>query len=150
MNIYRRASHQVPGLNTAALPDLIFTVLFFFMIVTHMRKVELKVKYQVPAGTELSRLTKKSTVTYIYIGRGMGGSDTKMRVQLNDKLSEVSDIVDYIVEERKRMSPEDVGKMTVSIKADRQADMGLITDVKQALRQANALRINYSAVSEKR
>lgn len=150
MNIYRRASHQVPGLNTAALPDLIFTVLFFFMIVTHMRKVELKVKYQVPAGTELSRLTKKSTVTYIYIGRGVGGSDTKMRVQLNDKLSDVSDIVDYIVEERKRMSPEDVGKMTVSIKADRQADMGLITDVKQALRQANALRINYSAVSEKR
>jgi len=150
MNIYRRASHQVPGLNTAALPDLIFTVLFFFMIVTHMRKVELKVKYQVPAGTELSRLTKKSTVTYIYIGRGVGGSDTKMRVQLNDKLSEVSDIVDYIVEERKRMSPEDVGKMTVSIKADRQADMGLITDVKQALRQANALRINYSAVSGKR
>ncbi len=150
MNIYRRASHQVPGLNTAALPDLIFTVLFFFMIVTHMRKVELKVKYQVPAGTELSRLTKKSTVTYIYIGRGVGGSDTKMRVQLNDKLSEVSDIVDYIVEERKRMSPEDVGKMTVSIKADRQADMGLVTDVKQALRQANALRINYSAVSEKR
>ena len=150
MNIYRRASHQVPGLNTAALPDLIFTVLFFFMIVTHLRKVELKVKYQVPAGTELSRLTKKSTVTYIYIGRGVGGSDTKMRVQLNDKLSEVSDIVDYIVEERKRMSPEDVGKMTVSIKADRQADMGLITDVKQALRQANALRINYSAVSEKR
>lgn len=150
MNIYRRASHQVPGLNTAALPDLIFTVLFFFMIVTHMRKVELKVKYQVPAGTELSRLTKKSTVTYIYIGRGEGGSDAKMRVQLNDKLSEVSDIVDYIVEERKRMSPEDMGKMTVSIKADRQADMGLITDVKQALRQANALRINYSAVSEKR
>ena len=150
MNIYRRASHQVPGLNTAALPDLIFTVLFFFMIVTHMRKVELKVKYQVPAGTELSRLTKKSTVTYIYIGRGVGGSDAKMRVQLNDKLSEVSDIVDYIVEERKRMSPEDVGKMTVSIKADRQADMGLVTDVKQALRQANALRINYSAVSETR
>ena len=150
MNIYRRASHQVPGLNTAALPDLIFTVLFFFMIVTHMRKVELKVKYQVPAGTELSRLTKKSTVTYIYIGRGVGGSDTKMSIQLNDKLSEVSDIVDYIVEERKRMSPEDVGKMTVSIKADRQADMGLITDVKQALRQANALRINYSAVSGKR
>lgn len=140
----------MPALNTSSLPDLIFTVLFFFMIVTHMRKVELKVKYQVPAGTELSRLTKKSTVTYIYIGRGVGDSDTKMRVQLNDKLSEVSDIVDYIVEERKRMSPEDVGKMTVSIKADRQADMGLITDVKQALRQANALRINYSAVSEKR
>ena len=147
MSLYRRSSHQVPGLNTAALPDLIFTVLFFFMIVTHMRKVELKVQYKVPAGTELTRLTKKSTVTYIYIGRQEGSDQQKMCIQLNDKLVEVPDIIDYIIEERNRMAPEDVEKMTVSIKADRQADMGLITDVKLALRQVNALKINYSAVS---
>lgn len=147
MSLYRRSSHHVPGLNTAALPDLIFTVLFFFMIVTHMRKVELKVQYKVPAGTELTRLTKKSTVTYIYIGRQAGSDQQKMCIQLNDKLVEVPDIIDYIIEERNRMAPEDVEKMTVSIKADRQADMGLITDVKLALRQVNALKINYSAVS---
>ena len=147
MSLYRRSSHQVPGLNTAALPDLIFTVLFFFMIVTHMRKVELKVQYKVPAGTELTRLTKKSTVTYIYIGRQAGSDQQKMCIQLNDKLVEVPDIIDYIIEERNRMAPEDVEKMTVSIKADRQADMGLITDVKLTLRQVNALKINYSAVS---
>ncbi len=147
MSLYRRSSHQVPGLNTAALPDLIFTVLFFFMIVTHMRKVELKVQYKVPAGTELTRLTKKSTVTYIYIGRQAGSDQQKMCIQLNDKLVEVPDIIDYIIEERNRMAPEDVEKMTVSIKADRQADMGLITDVKLALRQVNVLKINYSAVS---
>ena len=146
MSLYRRSSHQVPGLNTAALPDLIFTVLFFFMIVTHMRKVELKVQYKVPAGTELTRLTKKSTVTYIYIGRQAGSDQQKMCIQVNDKLVEVPDIIDYIIEERNRMAPEDVEKMTVSIKADRQADMGLITDVKLALRQVNALKINYSAV----
>ena len=63
MSIFRREHHEVPGLNTASLPDLIFTVLFFFMIVTHMRKVTLKVKYRAPAGTELTRLTKKSSVT---------------------------------------------------------------------------------------
>ena len=147
MSLYRRSSHQVPGLNTAALPDLIFTVLFFFMIVTHMRKVELKVQYKVPAGTELTRLTKKSTVTYIYIGRQAGSDQQKMCIQLNDKLVEVPDIIDYIIEERNRMAPEDVEKMTVSIKADRQADIGLITDVKLTLRQVNALKINYSAVS---
>ena len=55
----RRLRHDVPALNTASLPDLIFTVLFFFMIVTHMRQVTLKVQYQVPAGTELTKLTKK-------------------------------------------------------------------------------------------
>ena len=150
MRIYRRASHQVPGLNTAALPDLIFTVLFFFMIVTHMRKEEAKVQYKVPAGTELTRLTSKSNIINIYIGRELGGSESKTCIQLNDKLVDIPEMMDYIVEERKRMSPEDASKMTVSNKADRQADMGIITDVKQALRKINALKINYSAVPEKK
>ena len=67
--MFRRRSREVPGLNTSSLPDLIFSVLFFFMIVTHMRHVTVKVKYQVPQGKELTRLTKKSAVSYIYIGR---------------------------------------------------------------------------------
>ena len=65
--MFKRTRREIPGLNTSSLPDLIFTVLFFFMIVTHMRKVTLKVKYQVPQGTELTRLTKKTAVSYIYI-----------------------------------------------------------------------------------
>ena len=60
---------SVPTLNTSSLPDLIFTVLFFFMVVTHMRQVTLKVRFRVPQGTELTRLTKKSAVSYVYIGR---------------------------------------------------------------------------------
>lgn len=67
MSMFKRTRREIPGLNTSSLPDLIFTVLFFFMIVTHMRKVTLKVKYQVPQGTELTRLTKKTAVSYIYI-----------------------------------------------------------------------------------
>ena len=38
--------------------------------------------------------------------------------------------------------------MTVNIHADRQTEMGVINDVKQALRQAGALRINYSATTK--
>jgi len=59
MSIYRRRKHDIPELNTASLPDLIFTILFFFMLVTHMRKTTVKVKYQVPQGTELTKLVKK-------------------------------------------------------------------------------------------
>ena len=66
MSRFIKHSHEVPALNMASMPDLIFTVLFFFMIVTHMRSVPLKVVYQVPAGTELTKLTKKSSTTYIY------------------------------------------------------------------------------------
>lgn len=152
MNFHRR-SHEVPGLNTSSLPDLIFSVLFFFMIVTHMRHVTVKVKYQVPQGKELTRLTKKSAVSYIYIGRptsAMGkvvGEES--RIQLNDKYVNPIQLVDYMKAEKKRMSPEDAQQMTVSIKADKDTKMGVITDVKQALRQAKTLRINYSA-TEKR
>lgn len=146
----RHRRHDVPALNTASLPDLIFTVLFFFMIVTHMRQVTLKVQYQVPAGTELTKLTKKSAVTYIYIGarsEEQGARSGDSFIQMNDKLVSVDEIQDYVIAERNTMSPDDASAMTVSIKADRMVPVGIITDVKQSLRKVNVLRINYSAVS---
>jgi biopolymer transport protein ExbD len=154
MSMFRRRSHQVPGLNTASLPDLIFTVLFFFMIVTHMQKVAVKVKYQVPQGTELTRLTKKTAITYIYIGHPAVGQQTDSkegtRIQINDKFASTDEIIDYVSAEQARMSPEDRQQMTVSIKADRNTPMGIVTDVKQALRQAKATRIAYSATDRKK
>lgn len=152
MTMFRRRAHRVPGLNTASLPDLIFTVLFFFMIVTHMQKVAVKVRFRVPQGTELTRLTKKTAVTYIYIGRpvvadGTGShvADGSTRIQINDKFASPDDIIDYVAREQARMSPEDRQQMTVSIKADKSTRMEVVTDVKQALRQAKATRITYSA-----
>lgn len=143
----RHHDREVPGLNTASLPDLIFTVLFFFMIVTHMRDVDLKVHYQVPQGTEVQKLAHKSATCYIYIGRTTPGSDD-FQIQLNDRLATVDDIRDFVERERAAMSTEDQARMTVSIKADRDVPMGLIADVKQALQKSFALKINYSA-SEK-
>ena len=141
--MFKRKDHSVPGLNTASLPDLIFTVLFFFMIVTHMKENQMKVKYQVPQGTKLERLAKKSTVSHIYIGKPYkGGGDNA--VQVNDKIVDAADVEDFIAAERKRMAPDDAKNMTVSIKADKKADMGIVTDVKQSLRRANALKILYS------
>lgn len=154
MSMFQRRHHEVPGLNTASLPDLIFTVLFFFMIVTHMQKETVKVRFRTPQGTELTRLTKKTSVTYIYIGkptaeyRRFFGNST--RVQLNDRFISPSEVADYVTAERNSMSPEDQQQMTVSIKADRGTKMGVISDVKQALREAKAYRINYSATQKKR
>ncbi len=149
MSFFRRERREVPQLNTASLPDLIFTVLFFFITVTHMREVTLKVRYTVPQGTELTKLTKKSAVTYIYIGKPSksmeAAAGTGTRIQLNDKYADVPSVTDYVTEERNRMSPEDAKAMSVSIKADRATEMGLINDVKLALRKAKALRISYSA-----
>lgn len=155
MSMFHRRKHEVPGLNTSSLPDLIFTVLFFFMIVTHMREVTLRVAYQTPQGHELSRLAKKSAVTYIYIGRPVNQPNVQSSpdslsygpyvLQLNDKIATPQEVMDYIAAERSRMSAEDQQQMTVSIRADRNVPMGIIMDVKQALRQAKVTKINYSA-----
>ena len=152
MSMFNRRRYEVPGLNTASLPDLIFSVLFFFMIVTHMQKVAVKVQFRTPQGTELTRLTKKTAVTDIYIGKPEGNLQktigTATRIQLNDKFGNLDDVVDYISAERERMSPEDQQQMTVSVKADRTTKMSIIDNVKQALRKAKAYRISYSATDK--
>lgn len=152
MSMFNRRRYEVPGLNTASLPDLIFSVLFFFMIVTHMQKVAVKVQFRTPQGTELTRLTKKTAVTYIYIGKPEGNLQktlgTATRIQLNDKFGSLDDVVDYISAEGERMSPEDQQQMTVSVKADRTTKMSIIDNVKQALRKAKAYRISYSATDK--
>ena len=145
---FRRREREVPGLNTSSLPDLIFTVLFFFMIVTHMRDVELQVRYQVPQGQELQKLGHKSAVVAIYIGRPTAGVQPtygEFCLQLDNQIATIDDIRDHLQQERSRMGEEDQARMTVSIKADRDVPMGVIADVKQALQQSFALKINYSA-----
>lgn len=139
----------MPELNTSSLPDLIFTLLFFFMIVTTMREVSLKVEFKVPQGTELEKLEKKSLVTFIYVGKPTEQFRKKMgsesRIQLNDSYAEVEEVQDFIIQERSSMKEEDQALMTVSLKIDKDTKMGIVTDVKNALRQAYALKINYSA-----
>ena len=146
-----RRLREVPMLNTASLPDLIFTVLFFFMIVTHMRTTTSKVQYALPQGTELKRLVKKSAVTYIYIGRAMPETTREMsayKVQLNNRVGSIGEVASFVANEKKRMNPDDQVKMTVSIKADRSTPMYVINAVKRAVRAGGATRINYSAERE--
>ncbi|HCT15950.1 MAG TPA: biopolymer transporter ExbD [Ruminococcaceae bacterium] len=148
--IRRAEKREMPALNTSSLPDIIFMLLFFFMSVTSMKEVTYKVRIQSPQATELTKLEKKSLVRYIYIGtpteefRKMYGAET--RIQLDDAFAEVSEIENYIVNERSAMAEQDQGLMTVSIKADKDTKMGIIADIKQALRRAYALKINYAAV----
>lgn len=154
MRLYRNRNHDIPALNTASLPDLIFSILFFFMLVVHMRKATVHVKYQVPTATELSRLYNKSSVQYIYIGRPvnkLGQVDGKETVvQLNDHLTSIPEIKNYLVRLSAALPPEQRRQLSVSIKADRHVDMGTIMDLKQALREANVLNVNFTAVMDRK
>ena len=146
---FHRPDHSVPALNMASLPDLIFTVLFFFMIVTHIRDVEKQVQYQVPAGTEVEKAQHKSSVVHIYIGLPIDGSTDHYRIQLNNQLATANEIAQFIDHERRHMSPEDQERLTVSIEADRDVPMSIINEVKQALRKSYALNVSYAATEKK-
>lgn len=148
--IRRNEKREMPALNTSSLPDIIFMLLFFFMSVTSMKEVSYKVTCSnSPQATELTKLEKKSLVRYIYVGKPTEqyikqyGTDT--RIQLDDQFAEAEEIGEYIINERSTMKEEDQGKLQISIKADKETRMGVITKIKQELRRAYALKISYAA-----
>ena len=134
--MFRRQSHELPGLNLASMPDLIFTVLFFFMIVTHMRHDNVQVRYEVPAGTEVQKLEQKTGVINVYVNA--------QAIQVNGHVTDLAHLAEYIKAERSSMSAENAERLTVSLRADKHTPMGVIADVKETLQQSFALRINYS------
>ncbi len=144
----RKGKGGTPAISTASLPDIVFMLLFFFMVTTVMREVDLKISVKLPQATEIKKLEKKSLVSYIYVGAPIKAFQkvygTEPRLQLNDELSKISDVGAYISAEREKMDERDIPFMTTSIKADMEVKMGIITEIKQELKKASALKINYS------
>jgi len=144
-----------PAISTASLPDIIFMLLFFFMVSTTMKEVDYKVKLKLPDATEAKKIENKALVSYIYVGAPVTAMQDKYGskpvVQLNDQIAKIGDIQRYVEEERGKRSESDVPKMTFSLKVDEEADMGIVSDIKQELRKVQALKINYSSkkVAEK-
>jgi biopolymer transport protein ExbD len=145
----RKGKGGVPEVSTASLPDIVFMLLFFFMVSTVMRETTLMINQNLPGATEVKKLEKKSLVSYINIGKpkpafqSMYG--TEPRIQLNDAFAKVADIRDYITAERGKMDEKEIPFMTVSLKVDSETKMGIVVNVKQELRKAGALKINYSS-----
>ena len=140
---------EVPAMTSSSLSDIVFMLLFFFMVTTQMRETENKVMVKIPEASEVVKLERKDLNSYINIGtpikslQAMYG--TEARIQLNDSFKTTDDIRDFIAAERESKSEQDRQFMTVSIRADQDVRMGIITDVKQELRRCSALKIMYSA-----
>lgn len=154
MSFKEKKIRTTPGISTASLPDIVFMLLFFFMVTTVMRETSLKVKISLPAATEIQKLERKSLVSYIYVGTPIKPLQEKFgtapRIQLNDVFADLNDIIPYVESERENIAEAERPLMTVSLKVDKDTKMGIITDIKQELRKANALKINYSTVKREK
>ena len=145
----QKGKREVPQPPSGSLSDIVFMLLFFFMVTTTMRETETKVEVITPVASEAVKLERKDLTSYINIGtpikslQAQFGTDS--RIQLNDSFKTIDEIRDFIAAERETKSEADRTKMTVAIKADRDSRMGVITDVKQELRRCSALKIMYMA-----
>ncbi|WP_088323926.1 ExbD/TolR family protein [Polaribacter tangerinus] len=148
MSKFGKKKKGMPAVNTAALPDIVFMLLFFFMVTTTMRETDLRLENpRLPNATEVKKLEHKSLVSTIYVGKAKEAKygDSYNRIQLNDKIATADDVPAFIINERSKVSEAEVPFMTTSIKADKKSNVGTIIDIRLKLRDVNALKISYSA-----
>ena len=145
----KKRSQASPEVSTASLPDIIFMLLFFFMMVTVMRDSTLKIDVTTPDATELTKLQEKSLVNYLYIGRPKDqfrkSHGTSPRLQLGDKFANIEDIPLFLEKHKIKVPENKRPRITSSLRVDGEVTMGIVQDVKTQLRKSNQLKVNYSA-----
>ena len=152
MKFAKKRGDKKPEISTASLPDIIFMLLFFFMVVTVMREQDLKVRVLPPQATEVEKLENKSLISHIYIGKPLpkyqGSHGDAPRLQLNNQFAKTEDISFFIHNEKDPMIESDKGRMIASLRVDKEVTMGIITDVKTELRKSGQLKVNYSSTKK--
>lgn len=140
-----KASQDIP---TAALPDIIFMLLFFFMVTTVMREQEILVKQVLPKADQLSKIQKKSLVSHIYIGepRNVGTYGAEPRIQTNDVFMEADELTLFVNQEKDKLSEAERDRITMALNIDSEVKMGIVSDVEQTLRKSNARKILYKSL----
>lgn len=138
----KKQANTKQGVPTSAMPDVVFMLLIFFMVTTVLREVELQVQIDYAAAENIEKIEQKRLVSYIYIGpeRLGAGRLGETRVQIDDALVDDIGAIRNIMYDKMIEQP----RLIVSLRVDRDSEFGIITDVKQELRHAGALRINYS------
>lgn len=144
---FKKKSNTSQDIPTAALPDIIFMLLFFFMVTTVLRESTILVKQSIPKATQLRKLEQKKLVSYLYVGKP---NDTRKfgvepKIQANDAFIEVDGVIQFIEEEKSKLAENEKDQITVSLKVDDETKMGIIVDITEKMRDANARKLMYAA-----
>ncbi len=132
MTFEKRRANTTQEIPTASMPDIVFMLLLFFMVTTTLREVDVLVKFKLPEAKAIEKIENKRLISYIWVGNNG-------KIQINDNLVKLSDVEPVMYTKRQQLP-----NVIVSLRVDRGADMGLVTDIQQELRKAYCLRLNYS------
>jgi biopolymer transport protein ExbD len=134
-----------PGISTASLPDIVFMLLFFFMVTTHMRDKDMMVQVSLPSATEITKMENKAMVDFVFVGAPLDKRyGSTPRIQLDDVFATIDDIRAFKDKAKESRNEAEWPLISTSMKVDRDVKMGLVTDIKQELRKIGALKIVYS------
>jgi biopolymer transport protein ExbD len=150
MSKFRKKERVTPAVSTASLPDIVFMLLFFFMVTTVLREQDLLVEQKIPQSTQLQKLQNKTLISYLFIGKPKNTSlyGSEPRIQANDVLISTPDIVQWVNQERDLLAEADRGLITISLKVDKDVKMGPVSDVQTELRNADARRVLYASTNK--
>jgi biopolymer transport protein ExbD len=150
MSKFKNKERVTPAVSTASLPDIVFMLLFFFMVTTVLREQDLLVEQKIPQSTQLQKLQNKTLISYLFIGKPKNTSlyGTEPRIQANDVLVNTSDLVQWVNQERDMLAEADRGLITISLKVDKDVKMGPVSDVQTELRNADARRVLYASTTK--
>lgn len=144
----KKQGKTVQEIPTTAMPDVVFMLLFFFMVTTVMREVTLKVQVQLAGAENIEKIEQKRLVSYLYIGPerlpGVGHKIGEDKVQIDDSIVDDIGAIRTLMYDKLREEP----RLIVSLRVDQNSEFGLLTDVQEELKQAGTLRINYSTKRE--
>lgn len=144
---FKKKSNTSQDIPTAALPDIIFMLLFFFMVTTVLRESTILVKQSIPKATQLRKLEQKKLVSYLHVGKP---NDPKKfgvepKIQANDAFIDVDGVIQFIEEEKSKLAENEKDQITISLKVDDETKMGIIVDITEQMREVNARKLMYAA-----
>jgi biopolymer transport protein ExbD len=150
MGKFKKKTKTSENIPTSALPDIIFMLLFFFMVTTVLREQDILVEQKLPQATQLQKLEKKSLISYLFVGKPKNAAlyGTEPRVQANDVLINTKDIILWVNREKDMLSEAERDQITISMKADREVKMGPISDIQFELREADARKLLYASTGK--
>ena len=123
-----RANASIP---TASMPDIIFILIIFFMVSTVFKEFQ-GLPILTPSARSTEKVEAKRNITYVW-------ADKTGRISIDDKLVPVS-VISQIIGEKYAANL----RLIVSLKIDKEVKMGMVSDIQEQLRDAYALRVNYS------
>jgi biopolymer transport protein ExbD len=149
MSKFKKKTEVKQEIPTSSMPDVVFMLLFFFMVTTELRKTSIEVKQQIPRATQLRKLMRKGLVANLYIGeptKPQYGKEPK--IQADDVFIDTKDIIRWVNEQKSKLDELERDQLTVALKVDKDAKRGIISDVETELRKANARKLLYSALED--